>query len=214
MAHYYLMMEADPALGRIYVKLADIVAAYTAAGNPVAAARAEAVLRKMSAEFTRLGTRGAAKGTELIRQRLRITSVRPPTSGILEGAITSRPLPSFPPAGNVGVADMDELDRQVVNPRTGGTYWRAQEYGLPVSYRGKPAPGFFMPGRSRPSMNEFQNHPYFEQMPYARGMPALVRTRDVPARHYLRDGSKAYEAWHIAEQNRIKAEAVKAVLRI
>jgi hypothetical protein len=75
-------------------------------------------------------------------------------------------------------------------------------------------PGFFMPGGAKPSQAEFRQHPYFEQMPYARGMPALVRKRPLAARYYLRDGSRRFAAWHAAEFNRIITQAGAALLRL
>lgn len=214
MPHFYAQLEPDPRLARAYVAILDTIDVYLARGLPQKAAQARRVFQELYRDFDRLGIRGAAKADELIRLRLAQTRVRPPTSGQLDRAIQSHPVPTAFPGGGVGVADMDVLDAVAVNQRTGGVYWRAQEYGLPVDPAQKPAPGYFQPGFSRPNMGEFRNHPFFEQMQYARGMPALVRTRPLPARYYLRDGSRAFAAWHTAESTRIMRRATAALARL
>jgi len=211
---FYTRLEPDPQLARGYVYLLDAIAAYRLKGRTADAERVRAILRRMWDDYDKLGARGAAKADELVKARLRATAVRPPTSGALEGAIFSRPLVSTFPAGAVGIVDLDALDAGAVNRRTGGIYWRAQEYGLPVDPNARPAPGYFEPGQSRPSAGQFRAHPYFAQQPYARGMPALVRTRPLEARHFLRDGAAAFATWHAQEDQRIQRSAITGLARI
>ena len=216
MAGYYTRIEFDPQLVKVYTTLLDTVANYRRAGLIADATRVELVLVALQADYERLAVRGAAKATAYIRDRLRQTAVRPPTSGNLSRAVVSRPLPPVAgvfPGGSIGIADIDELNRGAVNPRSGGIYWRAQEYGLPVDPNQKPVPGYFQPGFSRPDPGEFRNHPYFEQMSYRRGMPAMVRTRPLRARHYLRDGVDQYVTWHAQEAARIRRRAITRLLR-
>lgn len=211
---FYTRVEPDPAVARAYVALFDAITLYRRAGRVAQASALGLVLRDIRLAYEKQGARSAAKADALIRDRLRQTQVRPDTPGPhLRDKIVSRPLPTTVPAGAFGIADLDVLDT-AVNPRTGGIYWRAQEWGLPVPERGKPAPGFFQPGNARPNPAEFRVHPYFEQMSYARGMPALVRTRPLKARHYLRDGAELAYSWHVQQMRRISTEAVTALASI
>jgi hypothetical protein len=141
-------------------------------GRNIEANAMAVVLRDVRAAYERASRRPRGRqGGRAHQDRLRQTQVRPDTPGPhLRDKIVSRPLPTTVPAGAFGIADLDVLDT-AVNPRTGGIYWRSQEFGLPVLPQ-RPAPGFFQPGHARPNQAEFRVHPYFEQMTYARGMPA------------------------------------------
>lgn len=215
MARFYARIEPDPALARGYIFLLDAIAAYTARGDVVDAAATRAILNDVWQQFERLGPRAAAKADEFIRARIASTQVRPDASGRMRGAVISRPMPSTFPAGALGIADLDELDRQVVNPTaTGaGSYWRAQEYGT-TAHVGRRVPGYFQPGQSRPSAAEFRVHPYFGAVLGARGTPAMVIKRPLEARHFLRDGADKAVAWHVSESSRILAGAVSRLRTI
>jgi hypothetical protein len=51
-------------------------------------------------------------------------------------------------------------------------------------------------------------------MTYARGMPALVRTRPLKARHLLRDGAELACRRHVEQMRRISVRAVAEITRI
>jgi hypothetical protein len=201
---YYQRIEPPAGLADIILKLLEAIDLFTAKGMLGEAAKARRVVQDFARDLTKLEAEGPPKADEFIRKRLRATAVRPATSGTLAAAVQSHPLPSRYPSGAVGIADIATLDSRAINPRSGGIYWRAQEWGLPgltpADYaRGgrKVAPGYFMPGFSTPSQGSFRAHPYFQQYAYAKGMPALMRLRPVPARHFLRDGTEAWRllAW-------------------
>jgi hypothetical protein len=217
MPPFFAEIEPDPAVARGYRFLLEAIADYTTKGRLGDAARVRAVLAQMFERYEKLAVDGAIHADKVIKRRIHSTAVRPPTSGRLEGAIHSRPTPvaqTSLPAGAVDIADIAVLDKAAVNPRGGGIYWRAQEYGLPVFPDQRPAPGYFMPGTSAPDINEFRNHPYFEQMAYSRGMPALVRTRPLNARRFLRDGVDEIVVWHNARAQSIQQTAITELLTL
>lgn len=222
MAGYYHYVDPDPALARLYGSLERAARNFERRGRVGDALQTRLVSRQLRSEIAVLGHRAPAKADEFIRARLRSTRVgRPDTSGQLSKAIRSSPMPTTLPAAAVNVASIDVLDQGAVNPRSGGIYWRAQEWGLPAvspdAYtKGgrKVAPGYFMPGYSAPNNAEFRQHPYFQQFGYAKGVPALMRLRAVQPRHYLRDGTKEFIAWHAAKSQAIAAHLLKQLPRI
>lgn len=228
---FYQRLNAPRGLAAGYVALLDAMDAYAAraavatlpAERAVLLAKREQVrqiLTRMWKEYEKLGVDGAIKADELIRARIRATAVRPPTSGRLESGIISRPLPTTWPAGAVGIADIDALDKAAVNPRfhAAGPYWRTQEYGY-AGHVGRRVPGYFQPGGARPSGAEFRVHPYFEQVGGAggrapRGTPAMVIRKPIEARHFLRDGTDDMLAWRQLGISRINRNAISALARI
>lgn len=228
---FFQRIRPDPDIALGYVALLDAIDLHLAraAGtrDPVAkeahkrkAKQVTEVLRTMQAGYRRLGTRQAAQADQMIRNRLASTAVRGPTTGRLERAIKSIeiPTPAAWPAASIGVASIEELDRGAVNPRGKGRYWRSQEYGLPVLPQ-RPAPGYFdssvgAGNYSAPDPGQFRNHPYFEQMAYTKGMPALVRKQPLAARHFLRDGTNDFIAWRLSERRRIEDRAITELRRI
>lgn len=211
---FYTKLEPDPALARGYVFLLDAIDAYLAKGRLREAEMVRIIFRKITADYEALGKRAPAKADAYIRDVLRQTAVRPPTTGNLAAAIQSRPIPSTFPAAAVAIADLAVLEAGAVNPRSGGVYWRAQEYGLPVDPDAKPVPGYFMPGYAGPDQAQFRLHPYFQQFGYAKGMPALVRKRPLKARYYLREGTKLFVLWHESESARINRRALSRLAAI
>jgi hypothetical protein len=244
MAFYYQRLNAPKGLVGGYRALLDVLDAYAVRASTVvipasgpartAALAQRALLRDkgeqvrklvewMFAEYEALEVNGALEADRMIRTFIRQTAVRPPTSGTLEQGIKSRPLSTQVPVGAIGVADLDHLDATVINPRYKrfGPYWRAQEYGLPAvspsAYGGngrKVAPGYFQPGNAKPAQSEFRVHPYFVQERYSRGMPALMRLRAVPARHFLEKGTDAFITWRQGEIARINRHAVSTLASI
>lgn len=211
---FYTRLEPDPSLARGYVFLLDAIDAYTAKGRLLEAAAVRVIFRKMTADYELLGKRAPLKADSYIRDRIKLTAVRPPNTGNLMASVQSRPIPTTFPAGATAIADLEVLEAGAVNPRSGGVYWRAQEYGLPVDPDAKPVPGYFMPGYSAPDQAQFRLHPYFQQFGYAKGMPALVRKRPLHARYYLRDGTNLFVAWHQSESARINRRALSSLAAI
>lgn len=218
---FYTQIEPDPALARGYVYMLDAIDAYVARGRLGEAAHARRILRRMWREYEELGVQGAVKADEFIRGRLHATAVRPPTSGRLAAAISSRPIPSTFPAGAIGIADLARLEKGAINPRAkkAGSYWRAQEYGTDA-HVGRIVPGYFFPPQSAPNAAEFRDHPYFQQAKMnkagstRRGMPAMVIGRPLDARHFLRDGTDEAVAWHRLESARINRRAISSLAAI
>lgn len=210
MARYFTRIEPDPKLAVGYVELLDAIRDYTAKGRIADAAAVRAVLADMWAEYERLGIRAAAKADSFVRNRIRQTQVRPDASGRLRSSIASHPLPSTFPAGAIGIADLDQLDRGATQA---GPYWRAQEYGT-TAHVGRVVPGYFQPGSARPDPAQFRAHPYFEPVQFQRGTPAMVIRRPLRARHFLRDGAAETVVWRAAQEARIQRTAVSRLLAI
>jgi hypothetical protein len=209
---FYTRLEPDPALARGYVFLLDEIDVHLLRGRPDKAAKVRRIIQRMWREYDRLGVDGAVKVDELIRARIRTTAVRPPTSGALEGAIQSRPLPSTFPAGAVGIADLDPLTAATMRANANEPYWRAQEYGYSGNV-GRRLRGFFgdsPPGTSPASGAEFRHHPYFFTGPG----PRMVIRQPIYSRHFLRDGTADFAAWHGGESARILREATIALGRV
>jgi hypothetical protein len=218
MARYFAELQPDPLLVDAYIAMVRTIKLYTAKGMLNEAAQARAAYQGMVRDYELLAKRGAEKADSLVRDRIRQTAVRPPTSGRLTAAIQSEPLKLPFAGGGVGIANLATLDKRAVNPtaKKAGEYWRAQEYGT-SAHVGRIIPGFFMPGRSKPSAAEFRNHPYFEQAKRGKGgkakkgTPAMRITRPIHARHFLRDGTVAFVVWHEQQSARIND---KAILRL
>lgn len=221
---FYTRIEPDPALARGYVYMLDAIDAcrLQAAATPdpllrrmwrLRENRIRAALQRMWREYEQLGVDAAHQADTFIRQAIKQTAVRPPASGRLESAIQSRPLPSTFPAGAIGIADLDVLEK--IAARGGGTYWRAQEYGT-TAHVGRIVPGYFQPGQARPSAAEFRVHPYFGQATgrngkAPKGTPAMRITRPLHARYFMRDGTTAIAGWHAKESVRINQRAISAL---
>lgn len=212
---YYYRVGPGPRLATWYVRLLNLVVLYERLGETVNAARVEAALGILSAGYEDLAKRGPVKADAMIRSRLRTTQKRPETPGPhLRDAIQSRPLPTRFPVGAIGIATIAELEAHE-NPRTGGSYWRAQEYGLPVRPQDPPVGGYFQgadPENAAPSQDQFRVHPYF-QAQRGRGMPALVRRRPLAARRFLERGTEDYLAWHASRAASIEENVAKALNR-
>jgi hypothetical protein len=226
MAFYWQAIGPPVGLERVYFALQDTINIYLAAGLVEEAAKVRAIMRQVDAQLRELSVSGAAEADRLIRQRILATAVRPPTSGRLVDAIQSQPIITLDGkiipygTGAVGIASLEVLDKRAVNPRTGGIYWRAQEFGLPAvplsAYRyfgggRKSARGYFMPGSARPRGSDFRAHPYFQS---GGDGPFMMRQRAVPARHFLRDGTATFIGWHRREVASIERRAATRLLTV
>lgn len=221
---YYAYVYPDPKLVDVYADLLAWISALEREGRVAAAFRVREIHSELRAAYTTLGIDGARKADQFIRERLRSTAVRGTTSGRLARAIKSRPLPTTLPGAAIGIASIDMLNAGAVSTRTGGgIYWRAQEYGLPATPKYLPrtkrhaVPGYFMPGMSAPSDDQFRNHPFFQQFSYDRAAgdkapPALVRKRALAARRFLERGSGSYLAWDREQRVKINRAGFEAMI--
>lgn len=177
--------------------IADITAAAEGAarnGFPARAAKYDAIAAELIADLQEAGIQSSKIADAAIRAKFDASRgnrgrIRPENTGQLRKAIRSQPIPTAFPLGAIGIANIDELD-QVVNPRTGGAYWTAQEWGY--DFRGRKLVGyFFNPGQAAPSADAFRLHAYFqtEGKTGARKVPGMVVKKAVLARHFLRDGA-------------------------
>lgn len=203
MPSFYQRVEGSVAIEEALGTIARTAAVLHATGNIARAERYDAIGARLIRDLDVASQRSAAKADAFIRGRLRATEVgRPsPVTGGLASHIVSIP----GSRGAFGIASVEELDK-TVNARSGGIYWRAQEWGYSGNV-GRIVPGYFMPGQSKPSGAEFRSHPYFEQRPAPKGskVPAMRITRPIPARYYLRDGTVEAVAYNA--RLRIQAEA-------
>jgi hypothetical protein len=221
MPGYYRRVGPEIAVTRGYVLLLDAIDVYMVKQMYPQAAEVRLIVQRMSGELERLGPRAAAKAEEYVRDRLRKTAVRPPTSGRLSDAVKARVIPTTFQQAAVGVGDIDILDSGAINPNAPkkGSYWRAQEYGTDA-HVGRIVPGYFQPGMSAPAAGEFRNHPYFEQAgrgatgKAARGTPAMVITRPLEARFYLRDGTLEFANWRRSQVEAIYQRAITKLLAV
>lgn len=175
--------------------------------NRQRAKKIDAALLKLTQRMSAVGKRGATMADAEARANFKRTQVRPDTSARqhLVDLMESRPLTTVLPAGAIGIFDMDRLDRV--------PYWRVQEFGYTIPTDRLPVPGYFMPGGSPPRAAEFRHHAEFEQMQYAKGMPALLLkagTR-IPERSFLRDAAEAVFDWRHARFLSAQREVLSAL---
>lgn len=199
----------------------DVVAVIEAAEAQVARATDPAIktywertavrLSKAAVDYRdaviRIAEDTARVATTSAREQLDATQVRPSTSnGLhLRDVIQSRPLGPRPELGAVGVGDIEILD-SATGP-DGNPYWTAQEFGSSQNI-GRIVPGYFMPGRARPSAAEFRVHPEFDAVLYTRGTPPMVITKPIPERGFLRH---AVEAAGLYRHRRLEAPKRKLI---
>ena len=206
MAGFYAYVDPDPKLIEVYRELQRTAVNHERQGRLATALRVRQILEALKAAYRDHAAAGALVADGYIREALEASRVgRPDTAGNLSRAIRSRPLPTTLPGGAIGIASIDELNSGAVNPRSGGIYWLAQEYGLPATPKYLPKtkrhviPGYFMPGMSTPSQDEFRNHEYFQQFSYEKGAgqtpPGMLRKRDLAARLFLAKGTARFLVW-------------------
>lgn len=201
--HFFRVLEPWPGMVMAYGTAAKVEAKLQRIPTPLA--RAKLVMLRGAMATARRQMRAveadtARYATKAIRNRVRATQRRPGGSGRLAGGVVSRPVPSPFPAGSVGIADIDVLDRRVVGaansgryPGTAGRqpYWQAQDEGS-THLVGRQMVGFFMPGMSRPSPSRSRQHARF--VTARAGGPMTVK-RPIEARHFLRDGANDAEKY-------------------
>lgn len=220
---------AAPQVGQVYLEFAALARDLTrqinqerdARRRSLLIARRRAVLQieqEFEEEMKAIARRTSAYATQQIR--VRIKRVRPSAGAPnLAKGVRSRPIAPLI-GGVVGVADEAYLDR-IRNPRTPGygPYWRAQEFGTgtapphdpPVpSQRGRKLRGtFYVPGSARPSQSMFRVHAYFKPggPKGGKGGKGTIR-REIPAKHFLRDGADAAAQQYRAEIARLQSRTV------
>jgi hypothetical protein len=192
-------------------------------------------------ELNAAAARTAADATKYIRARLAATAVRPDTGVAphLADLIESRPL--IPNTGTVGIANEDKLNR-AINPNTPGygPYWRAQEYGTGPASQSHVPPGtpaipsqkgrqlrgyFYGPGVTggTPPQSQYRGgggpHPIF--------IPSSVRSgprggrggkgvisKEIDARHFIRDGANLAAVEWRREMRRLDDAAARSLGRV
>lgn len=211
MATYYQRIVGSVATAQALQMIADAGALAAAHGLVARGAKYDAIVVRLIAELNRAGIESAEIADAAIRAALDATrSGRPTNTGALRAAIKSRPLATAVPLAAIGIASIEELDK-VTNPRSGGIYWRAQEWGWNLTPR--IVPGYFMPGFSAPDAAEAGQHPYFQQMQYSKGMPALniVDTIKMPARQFLAKGAAVGVAANLRMRLAAERKAITAL---
>lgn len=204
-------------------KYGEILALLARAKSPIARRMRDDVLRSY-AQFNRdmeaLAQRTSVDATRQIQQRLKRTAKRPDNRlrPHIKDHIVCRPANRTGfriPTGEVGIADVDELDK-VVNPLSPqfGPYWRTQEEGF-AGHVGRTIHGaFFGPGLTgggeRPR-SAFKGgggpHPIFVPGPGGAG------TIDEPiqARHFIADGKNDVARTWLAQLQGIERRAIRAL---
>lgn len=177
-------------------------------------ARVEKAHLQLGRELEGLAQRSAADAETEIRRQLQKTRKRPDT-GLrphLRDAIVARP--EGPggfrvPTGEVGIADVDELDK-VVNPLTpdAGPYWRTQELGSTAHLDRQIHGLFFGPGATgggeEPDPGQFRVHPVF--IAGAGGLGTIQRP--IVARHFIAKGARIAGRRWLAQLKVIQARAL------
>lgn len=212
---YYKRIEADPALARSYITILETIAALARAGDP-RVIYWRRIFEQLTTDYERIGQRAPLVATSRVRRRIRATAVRPTTSGTLENAIVSHPLPTSLPAASFGIADLEVLNQATMRPGANRPYWRAQEYGYEGNV-GRVVPGYFedaFGNQYAPNRDQFREHPYFRAQPYTKGTPAMVIGRAIEARHFLRDGTSETIRWLNHQTSRAQERALTAAARI
>lgn len=151
-------------------------------------------IQRFSQSVNRIAADTAAVANARAREHVLATQKRPdPVSRqpMLRNAVQgSRAVPTSLALGIVGVADVSRLDSMTKRGRRGTSYWEAQEFGTDA-HIGRIVPGFFMPGRAKPSAAEFRVHPEFQAAAgrggkSPKGTPAMKITRPIEERGFLR----------------------------
>jgi hypothetical protein len=165
------------------------------------------VRRYMERELSTIAVETAAFGTKKIKDNIHKTNVRPLRTDDLHDSVVCRPINTGIPTAAVGIASIGALDRGTKRPGMKGGYWASQEFGFVLTAR--IVPGYFMPGYSRPSPANFRQHPNFEQMQYAKGMPALniVNDMNIAPRNFIRGSLD--EIWQFRHQ---RVERLKKIV--
>jgi hypothetical protein len=177
------------------------------------AATLVAARRRFESRLQSLAVDTANVATAAVRSNIASTQVRPDTSSSthMRDNIVSRPVATARPLGIVGIADMSALNR---TKRSRGTpYWAAQEFGTDA-HVGRILPGYFMPGRSRPSAAEFRVHPEFRRQSRGRGVPAMRVTKPIEERGFLRTGTDIAGAHRRRKLASIEAELVRVMTQV
>lgn len=224
MSRYWQRIEPDPALADTYNLLLDAARDFRARGLASKAIAVLDVIDFMEAEYKKLSADAAREASAAIKRNLASTQKRPDRPGgpHLRDFVKSDPLQltAFP-AGEVGIGDLDELDRSGAARmgRTGTPYWRAIEHGSTAAV-GRIVPGFFMPGRVAPDPAQFRVHPYFEQAGRGsngkarKGTPAMRITRAIQPQRFMEKGTADVARFHQRESQIIVRQVLSKLAAI
>lgn len=209
---YFKVLNPYLALAQTYRHAHAARARYLKINHPEARAKARLVglLIQELAREVRLGEIATAQAADKsIVARIRATQVRPDGKGILARSIESRPIATRPyPTAAVGVADLTRLDN--ASDDRGRRYWAAQEFGS-RHLVGKRIYGYFQPGNSAPSPDQFRVHPVFEAR---RGGKRMTIQRPISERAFLRQGAADAEQFRYRTMQTIAAKTMTDIERI
>lgn len=168
-------------------------------------------LRVLAADIKASEARIAQSADDIIKAKIRSSRKRPPTTGLMERSIRSRPLhATLFPVLSVGIGDLAHLDRPMGRLRY---YWRTQEFGSHHNV-GRSIPGRFHPGGAAPDPAQSRSHPFFRVESGNPEAPWMTISNPIEERAFLREG--AWEAGLIwqREAQRIISTASRDARRI
>lgn len=154
---------------------------------------------------------GLADGEIVARILSTHNRVRRPATGVMETHIRSE----AGPLGLVRVALLDELEK-IVNPNGYGPFWRAQEYGTGgdvPSQVGRRIFGTFESSGTPPDAEQ-RGAGVGRDLAFVPGGsdPGLgVISTELPARHFLRDGSAEAAAQYVKRMEAVQARWAKKI---
>lgn len=219
---FFHTIGPNPDLAIIYRNLIAAEGGFSRAGSAGRAQGTRDLLALLMARYDALSRQTAFNSAKLIRREIEATRKRPPRTLALEGAVLSVPLSTSLPSGAVGVGDLDKLDHDA-------PYWIIQEigtareaYGIKIpsqksTFFGGPrkvVPGFFQPGDARPAPDQFRVHPFFQQEPYRKGMPALNVHREIEPRRFMERGTEIAVAQHSRSARAIDRDILRRLAAV
>jgi len=189
-----------------------LVKTFEATGRPVAAGLIASAYGTLERELAEMAIRVAAKATDILREQERKTRVRPDTGGgggaRLGDSLIAEPVGVGVLPGSVGVASMDELNKNV-------PWWITNEVGSTARVGGA-LYGFFEPGHFAPDPTQGRQHPLFAPVGSADGGHLMVINNPIPARRFIEKSvpiiDAAWQGEFAAVKGRFDAALSKALV--
>lgn len=203
----YLVPDVPPLFERI-LNVRDEAAAR---GFVRVAADLDVLVRDLSAELTVLAESTAewanARAIELLEQRRKRgeTDSQPHLRDVITSDVVRAPL------AEVGVGDLDMLDQA---QRGGGTYWKANEFGLEEGFVGRHLHGVFLPSGTPPGPSNADTA--FEITDPDEGGDGgwMTIRHPIEAKHFLTDATHEAAARYIREVRRIVSKTETRIAAI
>lgn len=174
----------------------------------------DAALAQFQNDLRNMEVEMAAKAEASVIHHIKRTQVRPDTSKSthMVDNIVCRPVKTGTvPLGLVGIGEIAALNR--TRRSRGGQYWSAQEFGTDA-HVGRILPGYFMPGKVRPSQAEVQQQPEFRRQSRGRGTPAMVIKEPIHERGFLRRGIDDTGRLYKRKMATIEAKLIRALQKV